>query len=63
MQLPETAPQDGYTRQAVMIANVLLAGREHMGLDLGPEIEEALAKDSQGCREVARTSGEKLPRG
>jgi hypothetical protein len=28
-----------------MIANVLLAGREQMGLDLGPEIEEALAKN------------------
>jgi hypothetical protein len=45
MQLPATTPEDGYTRQAVMIANVLLEGREHMGLDLGPEFEEALAKD------------------
>lgn len=44
MQLPETAPQDGYTRQAVMIANVLLEGREQMGLGLGPDIEEALAE-------------------
>jgi hypothetical protein len=32
LQLPETTPQNGYTRQAVMIANVLLEGREHMGL-------------------------------
>ena len=45
-----------------MIANVLLEGREHMGLDLGPEIEEALAKDSQESMEVAKASGENLPR-
>src|SRR6202041_1616243 len=34
MQLPETTPQNGYTRQAVMIANVLLEAREHMGVPL-----------------------------
>jgi len=62
MQLPETAPQDGYSRQAVMIANVLLAGREHMGLDLGPEIEEALVKDLEENAEAAKTSGTKLSR-
>jgi hypothetical protein len=43
MQLPSTTPEDGYSRQAVMIANVLLEGREHMGLDPGSEIDEALA--------------------
>ena len=32
-----------------MVANVLLEGREHMGLDLGPEIEEALA-ESTNCK-------------
>lgn len=53
MQLPETTPQDGYSRQAVMIANVLLEGREHMGLDLGPEIEQALAKDAEESAEAA----------
>jgi hypothetical protein len=36
-----------------MIANVLLEGREHMGLDLGPEIEEALAKDVEERAEAA----------
>ena len=35
-----------------MIANVLLEGREHMGLDLGSEIEEALAKDAQKASET-----------
>jgi hypothetical protein len=49
----ETRPQDGYSRQAVMIANVLLEGREHMRLDLGPEIEEALAKDLEESAEAA----------
>jgi hypothetical protein len=48
MQLSATTPEDGYSRQAVMIANVLLEGREHMGLDLGPEIEKVLA-DSTDC--------------
>jgi hypothetical protein len=33
-------------RQAIMIANVLLEGHQHMGVDPSPEIEEALAKDS-----------------
>jgi hypothetical protein len=62
MQLPVTKAEDGYSRQAIMIANVLLEGREHMGLDLGPEIEEALAKDAQESAEVGKTSGENLPR-
>jgi hypothetical protein len=62
MQLPETARQDGYSRQAVMIANVLLEGREHMGLDLGPEIEQALAKDLEQSTDAAKTSQAKLPR-
>jgi len=51
MQIPETT--DGYSRQAVMIANVLLEGREHMGQDLGPEIEEALANDVEESAETA----------
>ncbi len=53
LQLPATAAEDGYTRQAVMIANVLLEGREQMGLDLGPEIEEALTKDVEESAEAA----------
>jgi hypothetical protein len=54
-QLPATAAEDGYSRQAVMIANVLLEGREHMGLDLGPEIEERLAKEAPESEEAAAT--------
>jgi transcriptional regulator with XRE-family HTH domain len=60
LQLPETTPQNGYSRQAIMIANVLLEGREHMGLNLEPEIEEALA-DLEESTEATR-GGEKLPR-
>lgn len=39
----------------MMIANVLLEGREHMRLDLGPEIEKALANDAQESVEAAAT--------
>ena len=53
VQLPMTTTGDGYSRQAVMIANVLLEGREHMGLDLGPEIEQALAEDVEETAETA----------
>jgi hypothetical protein len=53
LQLPATTPEDGYSRQAIMIANVLLEGREHLGLDLRPEIEEALAKDVEESAEAA----------
>jgi hypothetical protein len=53
LQLPVTTAEDGYSRHAIMVANVLLAAREHMGLDLGPEIEEALAKDVEESAEAA----------
>jgi hypothetical protein len=33
-----------------------------MGLDLGPEIEKALAKDVKESAEAAKTSKENLPR-
>jgi hypothetical protein len=62
MQLPETAPQDGYSRQAIMIANVLFEAHEQAGVNLGPEIEKALAKDAQECAEAAKSSEAKLPR-
>jgi hypothetical protein len=62
MQLPETAPQDGYSRQAIMIANVLLEAHENMGVDLPKGVEEALAKDSQESMGVANTVGVNLPR-
>jgi hypothetical protein len=60
-QLPTSATEDGYSRQAIMVANVLLEGREHMGLDLGPELEKVLAKDSQESTEGAKTAQPKLP--
>lgn len=60
MPLPATAPEDGYFRQAIMIANILLEAHQHMGVDLPAEVEEALAKDAQECAEAAKTSGAKL---
>jgi hypothetical protein len=44
-QLPTMTPEDGCSRQAIMVANVLLEARERMGVGLGPEIEKTLAKD------------------
>jgi hypothetical protein len=55
VQLPETGPQDGYSRQAIMIANVMLEAREQMGVDLGSEIEGVLAKDAKENTEAAAT--------
>lgn len=47
--------ETGYERQARLIAAVLLEGREHLGLDLGPQIEEALAKDVEESAEATAT--------
>lgn len=60
LPLPATAPEDGYSRQAIMMANVLLEAHQHMGVDLPAEVKEALAKDAQECAEAAKTSGAKL---
>jgi hypothetical protein len=60
LPLPARTPEDGYTRQAVMVANVLLEAHDQMGVDLGPEIEKALEKDARECAEAAKTSGAKL---
>ena len=54
-QLPAATPEDGYSRQAIMIANVLLEARDCMGVELPPEAEEALAKDAQESMAVAAT--------
>jgi hypothetical protein len=62
MQLPGT-PEDGYSRQAIMVANVMLEAREQMGVDLGPDIEKALANDAQKSAEAAKAFGAKLSRG
>src|ERR1700691_4194242 len=61
-QLPATAAEDGYSRQAVMIANVLLEARDRMGVELPPEVGEALAQDAQESAEAAKMPGAKLSR-
>jgi hypothetical protein len=55
MQLPTTTPENGYSRQAIMVANVLLEAHEQMGVDLGPEIEKTLARDVEENAEAAAT--------
>jgi len=62
LQLPATTPEDGYSRQAVMIANVLLEANQNMGVDLPPGVEEALPKGSQESTEGAKLSRPKLLR-
>jgi hypothetical protein len=54
-QLPTMTPEDGYSRQAIMVANVMLEAREQMAVDLGPEIEKALAKDAHESMAAAAT--------
>lgn len=46
-------------RQARMVGALLLESHEHFGVTLPPDIEDALAKDSQEISE--KTSGAKLP--
>jgi transcriptional regulator with XRE-family HTH domain len=60
-QLPAT-PEDGYSRQAIMVANVLLEAHDNLGVDLPENVAAALAKDAQGNTEAAKTSGSKLLR-
>ncbi|HSY66713.1 MAG TPA: helix-turn-helix domain-containing protein [Terriglobales bacterium] len=62
LQLPATTPEDGYSRQAIMIANVMLEARDQMAVELPPEIEKALAKDARECANAAKSSEAKLPR-
>jgi len=52
LQMPEA--MDGYSRQALMVASVLLEGHEHFGVDLPPEIEQVLAKDREHATVDAR---------
>ena len=62
MQLPETTTSEsGSERQARLVAAVLLEARDRMGVELPPEAEEALARDSQKSAEAEKTSGAKLP--
>ena len=62
LQLSSTTPADGYSRQAVLIANVLHEANQHMGVPLPEEAEQALAKDLEESTESAKTSVAKLPR-
>jgi transcriptional regulator with XRE-family HTH domain len=55
LQLPATTPEDGYSRQAIMVANVMLEARDHMGVELPEEAEEALAKNAQESVVAAAT--------
>jgi hypothetical protein len=62
MQLPEsTASESGYERQARLVTAVMLEAREQMGVDLGPDIEKALAKDARECAHAAKSLGAKPP--
>jgi hypothetical protein len=45
-QLPAPTPVDGYSRQAIMVANVLLEANQQMGVTLPESVERALAKKS-----------------
>jgi len=60
--LPATTPEDGYSRQAIMVANVLLESHANLGVDLPEDIAKALAKEPWECTEDAKTSQPKLPR-
>src|SRR5580658_5840856 len=54
--------ESGFERQAKLVAAVLLEARDHMGVELPPGAEEALAKDARECAEAEKTSGAKLSR-
>jgi hypothetical protein len=62
VQLPAMTPEDGFTRQAVMVANVMLEAHQHMGVPLPDGVEEALAQDARECAETAKTPEAKLRR-
>lgn len=53
MQLPATPTESGAERQARLIGSVLFEANQQMGVPLGPEIEEALAKDVEENVEAA----------
>jgi hypothetical protein len=59
VQLPATTPEDGFTRQAIMVANVMLEAHEQMGVPLPEGVEAALAKDAQESEGAAKASGPK----
>jgi hypothetical protein len=61
LQLPESAPEDGYQRRVRMVASVLLEANSNLGVNLPPEVEKALAKDSQEREDREMFQG-KLPR-
>jgi hypothetical protein len=44
-QLPATTPEGGMSRQAIMVANVLLEAHENFGVDLPHAVEKALAEE------------------
>ena len=49
-----TPTESGAERQARLIGSVLFEANQQMGVGLGPEIEEVLAKDAQECVRLQR---------
>jgi hypothetical protein len=61
--LMDPAPPEfatGYDRQAWLVANVLPEGHANLGVDLPPQVEEALARDLKS--QESKTSPAKLAR-
>jgi hypothetical protein len=61
LQLTGTNPQEGLSRQAAMIAAVILEGHQNLGVDLPDGVEKALAEDSDASN-GAKVSRATLPR-
>jgi hypothetical protein len=50
-----TPTESGFERQSRLVSAALLEARDRMGVNLGPEIETALAKDARECVDAAPT--------
>jgi hypothetical protein len=61
-QLLATASASGYTRQAIMVANVMPEAHQHIGVPLPESIEKPLTNDAQESEGAAKTSGANLRR-
>jgi hypothetical protein len=59
---PPLTEDEGFSRQAKLVASVLLAGHEHLGIDLPPEIQQVLADDERKCSEEAKSPPAQLSR-
>jgi hypothetical protein len=61
-QLLETTEEDGLSRQAMMVAHVLLEGHKNLGVNLPKEIEDVLAEDARENSEGTKPCQAKLSR-